>query len=106
MDKSQKQCHVFDTSQNKWNDRKVPELEQGRHSHSNCFVGNAVYVIAGFDSGCNLNTIERLELRSANDAPIPYESAMWELIQVDSFQPCVRPLVSPLGSDEFLIFGG
>ena len=93
--------YALHTTTYKW--QQLPDLNFARSNHGSTCLGDAVFVVGGYDTPFNyINSIERLKM-GANHAE---ESQTWSLIDIHQLTPRFYPVLSQIGPDELCILGG
>jgi len=86
---------AFDTVTNSW---QMPpqQMNQPRHSHSSCALGDRVYVFGGSDGHAKLDSVESFDVKQNE----------WSLFSVEGFTSRIFPVVCPISPTEIVIMGG
>ena len=95
-------CVRYDVQKNQWED--MPFLNEGRMSHSSCFLEDKIYVFSGRNAQGLIISIESLKITTD---PTQQLTKNWTSIPtVDEFSPREASLCAPLNESEIVILGG
>ena len=95
-------CVRYDVQKNQWEDMSF--LNEGRMSHSSCFLGDKIYVFAGRNAQGLIDSIESLKITID---PTQQFTKNWKLIyEENEFEPREALLCAPLNESEIVIMGG
>ena len=85
---------------------ELPKLNVARESHSSCVAGSHVYVFCGYNQAAILNSIEWLGVEHDQKGELSSFDSQWGIQKVEDLRPRLAPVVSSLGQDSLLIYGG
>ena len=102
----------YDIANDRWSPSgAVPPLNQKRHSHSSCTLGDFIYVCCGYDGSLFLSSIERLNVKAlhASRLAVPQDWAFLCLKQPldsETFKGRRNTLFAPISDKDLIILGG
>ena len=73
-------------------------MNQGRSEHGTTLIDGTLYVVAGYDRLVMLNSIEKLDVETAESA--------WSMFTVSGLSPRNDPYVCRLSATQILVAGG
>ena len=107
---------MYSIKRDQW--QEAPKLNEMRHSHSGCTLGNFIYIFFGKTTkrgvSTYLDSIERLDAQAYIDSDWAHNDRheqSWELIQTTPVKEAIISarifaFVAPLSPTEFFILGG